>query len=133
MRTNRRDSDSSKPAVPPDPLAMLLARYPAGVQDLARAACSLIQITLEDADETVDSAAGVIGYGRGTGYSGLWCTVILSKKGIKIGLPGSASWPNPRGLLEGTGKRHRYVACSTLAELERPGIMELIQHARRAH
>jgi len=51
----------------------------------------------------------VVGYGYGPGYKGPVCTLILSKTGVKLGLPYAAALSDPDGLLEGTGKVHRFV------------------------
>jgi hypothetical protein len=56
----------------------------------------------------------------------------LSKKGIKLGLVGGATLPDPRGLLEGSGKVHRYVQLSKPADLKKVGLKTLVNAARGA-
>jgi hypothetical protein len=71
----------------------------------------------------------VIGYGFGPGYSGLVCTIIPSKKGVKLGVVYGARLPDPHGLLEGSGKQHRYVAFTEPADLEKAGLKDLLSAA----
>jgi hypothetical protein len=73
----------------------LLARHDAPVRKAAEALRTLLRDTLTGIEETPDESAGVIGYGYGPGYKGLIATIILSKKGVKLGLRGGASLPDP--------------------------------------
>lgn len=105
----------------------LLSQYPANVQEVARDLRELIITTVRDANEMVDAPARVIGYGHGDGYKGMICTIILSKKEVKLGIVGGASLPDPNGLLEGAGKKHRYVVLNEAADLKKKkGIAALI-------
>jgi hypothetical protein len=111
----------------PDPaFTTLLASYSKGVQDTARAARQLILGLIPGAVEVVDAKTAVIGYGYGTGYKEMVCTLILSKGGVKLGLVGGASLPDPRKLLEGSGKVHRYIPLGRPADLRRPGLRPLL-------
>ena len=107
--------------------AALLASYSKGVQDTARAARQLILGLIPGAIEVVDAKTAVIGYGYGTGYKDMVCTLILSKGGVKLGLVGGASLPDPRKLLEGSGKVHRYIPLARPADLRRPGLRPLLR------
>jgi len=80
------------------------------VQALFSGARALIHRLLPNVEETADASAPVVGYGYGPGYRGVVCTLILSKSGVKLGLARGAELADPRGLLEGSGKVHRYVA-----------------------
>jgi hypothetical protein len=51
---------------------------------------------------------------------------------VKLGLIGGASLPDPSGLLEGTGKVHRYVVVTSRADLRRPEIKALLHNASAA-
>ena len=109
-------------------LDSLLSSYPATVQEVARGLREMILQVVPDANEMVDAAARVIGYGHGDGYKGMICTIILSKKEVKLGIVGGATLHDPNGLMEGTGKKHRYIVLNTAADLkEKKGIAELIR------
>ena len=73
----------------------ILSPYPSEVQSLARSARALIAKVLPDAEEAIDGSAPVIGYGYGTGYKGMICTLLLSKTGVKIGLANGREPPGP--------------------------------------
>jgi hypothetical protein len=109
-----------------------LASYPAAVSELALSLRSIIVKTIPDAKETVDRSGRVIGYVVGPGYAGLACTIIPSKQGVKLGLVGGVDLADPLHLMEGSGKRHRYVQFNTRSDLERPGVSDLILSAKAA-
>ena len=109
-----------------------LASYPAAVSELALSLRSFIAKTIPDAKETVDRSGRVIGYVVGAGYAGLACTIIPSKQGVKLGLVGGVELPDPHHLMEGSGKRHRYVQFNSKSDLERPGVSDLSLSAKAA-
>ena len=104
----------------------LLDAYPSGVQEIALKARQLIFSNIPTVVETVDKKARVIGYSLGKGYAGLICTIILSKTGVKLGLVGGASLPDPERLLEGSGKVHRYVRLAKPTDVAKPGVKSLL-------
>src|SRR5262245_23660607 len=94
---------------PPNELTDLLSAYTSEVGSLTLNEREVILAAVPKAMEIIDAKARVIGYGYGTGYRDTIFTIILSKNGIKLGIVGGAELPDPSGLMEGTGKRHRYV------------------------
>jgi hypothetical protein len=110
----------------------LLARYDPPVPAIAEAVRRRLLALLPGVEEQADPTSNVIGYGYGEGYRNLICTLILSKKGVKLGLSGGASLPDPHGLLEGSGKVHRYVAIGSAEAAEDPRLAELIEAAATA-
>ena len=110
----------------------LLAAYPPDVKALTLAARKFVLDALPAADERVDPSVALIGYGYGPGYKGLICTLILSKSGVKLGVARGAGLPDPRGLLEGSGKIHRYVPLNRPSDLRRPGLKQLMKSAAKA-
>jgi hypothetical protein len=109
-----------------------MATYPKQVDELAQAARDMLKRALPGAEETVDLSARVIGFGYGPGYKGCVCTLILSQKGVKLGLAYGAALPDPKGLLGGSGKVHRHVELNSLADLKQPGLQALIKAALAA-
>ena len=107
----------------------LLASYSPDLGAIALAARELALTGIPGAIEQVDTKARVVGYGTGTGYADLICTIILSKSGVKLGLVGGATLPDPHGLLEGTGKVHRYVPLPSAADASRPAVRALLASA----
>ena len=111
--------------------AQLLDAYPEHIRTLADATRRFVTRVLPDVDEGVDQTAPLLGYSYGPGYRGAVATIILSKTGVKLGIVGGATLPDPRGLLEGSGKVHRYVQLRTAADLKRPGISALLKATSR--
>ena len=115
-----------------DDVLQFLREYPAAVGDLGRRLRDIIRAAMPGVHEELDRPGRVIGYGFGPGYSGLVCTIILSQKGVKLGVVHGAQLPDPHGLLEGSGKQHRYVALAKPSDLEKPGLEDLLRTAVKA-
>jgi hypothetical protein len=109
-----------------------LADYPADVRVLTRAARAFLTETLPGSAETLDESARLIGYSYGPGYKGLACTLLLSRKGVKLGIVRGSELPDPRQLLEGSGKVHRFVQLNAPADLKRRGLKTLVTTAYKA-
>lgn len=109
-----------------DEVKDFLAEYPPVVEEIALSLRGLILSVVPEAQEMVDRSGRVIGYGHGSGYKDLICTIILSKTGVKLGMVGGAELPDPKKLLEGAGKKHRYVQLQTLADLKKQGLKQLL-------
>jgi hypothetical protein len=110
-----------------------LSGYAAPVQQVARRARTSLLRTVPGCDEVLDAGSKVIGYGYGPGYSDTVCVLILSKSGVKLGLPEGASFPDPKNLLQGSGRRHRYVPLTTPQVIQTPGVRALIAVALDAY
>jgi hypothetical protein len=109
----------------------LLASVSAEVRELARQTRALILDVLPA--EILETVGGTdIGYGWTRGYKGLICVINVHAGWVNLGLADGAKLPDPAGLLQGTGKRHRHVRISTLADLERPELRELLEAASQA-
>ena len=113
-------------------VAEVLRPYPDDVQALTNKARQWLLKSLPGAEETVDPSAAVLSYGYGPGYRGMVCTLILSKSGVKIGFVRGAELADPGGLLEGSGKTHKYVQLHRASDLSAPGLKQLIKAARAA-
>lgn len=108
----------------------LAATYPPDVRRLARAARALIRKLLPKCEENVDIHGPYVSYGYGPGYRDMVTSLILSRKGVKLGV--LASVPDPYGLLQGDGKRWRHVVLKEPTDLRRPGVEEIVRAAHRA-
>jgi hypothetical protein len=97
------------------------------IADLARALCDRILSVFPGAVVTADREN--IGFGTGTGYQGLVFTVIPHRAHVTLGVANAVGLPDPSGLLEGTGKRHRHVKIRSDADLDRPDLHSLLQAA----
>jgi len=110
----------------------LLGSYPSDVQALAQSARGLLLKLLPGVQEGASSSAPVLAYGYGPGYRGMVCTLILSKTGVKLGLVRGAELSDPNGLLEGSGKVHRYIQLRTESDLDRAAVKQLVKAAHTA-
>jgi hypothetical protein len=110
------------------PADLLIATAAPDVRELATRTRALVRSVLpEDVLETVDG--NDIGYGWTSGYRGLICVISLYARWVNLGVADGSTLPDPHGLLQGTGKRHRYVRITQLADLEQPGLRELLAAA----
>lgn len=109
-----------------------LRTYPEHVREIALAARSSVIAVLPDSEETLDASAKVIGFGYGPGYKGLIFTLILSKKGVKLGVVRGAALHDPEGLMAGSGKIHRHVQLNSVSDVTQSGLRELMERAVKA-
>jgi hypothetical protein len=110
-----------------------LSGYDASVQQIARRARASLLKAVPGCAEDLDAGAKVIGYGYGPGYSDTVSVLILSKSAVKLGLPEGSSFPDPEHLLQGAGRRHRYVDLTTPRIIQSPGVRALIANALAAY
>jgi hypothetical protein len=110
----------------------ILSKYPEEVSALAIAARKLILKKLPKIIEIPDEKANMIAFGFANTYKDMICTVILSKKGIKIGFNKGSELPDPAALLEGSGKVHKYVQINKANDLKDPALQQLINEGLKA-
>jgi hypothetical protein len=110
----------------------ILAQFPERVTATGSRLRQFLLKHLKGVTEQPDEKANVIGYSYGTGYKDLICTIILSKKGIKLGFYKGAELPDPKKLLTGSGKVHRYVEINSEEDIRKPALLALLEHAVKA-
>ena len=123
---------STKAAPSTRTLKEMLAPYPRDVQSLARAARALMMDVLPKVKETVDPTGPYITYAYEPGYKGVVSYITVSKQGVKLGVARGASLPDPKKLLQGSGKSNRHVVIKTPDDLETPGLRQLVRAALAA-
>ena len=87
---------------------------------------------LPKVNETVDSTGPYIHYSYAPGYKGVVGYITVNQKGLKFGLANGASLPDPKKLLQGTGKAGRHIVVNTPADLRAPGLRQLVRAAHTA-
>lgn len=87
---------------------------------------------IPDVTEEVDVAAKMVAYSLGPGYTGMICTIIPSKKGVKLGFYRGSELQDPARLLTGTGKVHRYVELDS-EKVAGTELRKLVKAAIKAH
>ncbi len=83
--------------------------------------------------EEVDLPAKMVAYSHGKKYVDMICTIIPSKKGLKLGFYKGNELPDPGGLLEGSGKISRYVVIHSDEQIQSGEIKELLENALNAY
>ena len=121
-----------KRSMPTADAEAFLSLYPDAVRNVGLALRTTILAALPRVEETVDRPGRILGYGFGTGYAGAICTIIPSKTGMKLGIVNGASLHDPAGLLEGAGKRHKYVAVKDAATARSAAVTALLKAAYAA-
>ena len=79
--------------------------------------------------EQIDIPAKMIAYCYGQKYSEMICTIIPSKKGLKLGFYKGVDLPDPDKLLEGAGKISRYVEIKSAEQIKSASLKKLIESA----
>lgn len=79
--------------------------------------------------EQIDMPAKMIAYCYGQTYAEMICTIIPSKKGLKLGFYKGVDLPDPNNLLKGTGKYSSYVEIRSKDQLRSAALKQLIESA----
>ena len=111
----------------------ILSKYDEGVPKLGFQLREFLLRELKQIVEYPDGPANIIGYGYGPGYKQLLCTIIPSRKGIKLGFYKGSELPDPKKLLTGSGKVHRYVEIKSENVVKEPAIKKLVDEALKAY
>lgn len=88
---------------------------------------------LPDVEEQIDVPAKMIAYCYGRKYAEMVCTLIPSRKGLKLGFYKGVDLPDPDRLLEGNGKVSRYVEINEWADADSNALKALIRTAFEAY
>ena len=105
-----------------------LSKYDERVRQNAFALREVLFENLPNIIEQIDLPAKMIGYCYGQKYSQLLCTLIPSKKGIKLGFNWGIELPDPDKLLQGKGKISRYVEIESREQINSNSIKKLIKN-----
>lgn len=96
------------------------------LRKVVRGLRSLVKKSVPSAKETVN-AWGIPTFEAPDPF----CLYMLGKYHVTFGFHRGTSLKDPRGLLEGTGKKIRHVKLSDLASLKQKGLRELVRAAAR--
>src|SRR5438067_2122138 len=97
------------PAQPKESINNFLVSYDEEVQLRIEKYRKLIKKKFPEIEEQLDVPARMIAYSFGPKYADMICTIIPSKKGVKLGFYKGSELTDPKKLLTGTGKVHRHV------------------------
>ena len=107
----------------------ILMKYDESISSLGLHLRKFLLSQLDGCSEMPDISANMIAYGYGTGYIDMICTIIPSKKGIKLGFYKGSELPDPENLLTGSGKVHRYVEIKSEKDIRSRAIRQLMKEA----
>lgn len=110
-----------------DEIKTFLLQYDETVIENANIIRQIILAKLPGIIEQLDKPAKMISYSFGNKYSDMICTIIPSKKGIKLGFYKGNELTDPLGLLCGTGKTSRYLVVNTKEQINNIAIEDLLQ------
>ena len=110
----------------------ILTQYDESVSTLGFQLCDFLLSSLKDCTETPDFSGNMIHYGYGPGYIDTICTIIPSKKGIKLGFYRGSELPDPERLLKGSGKVHRYVEIKSKKDIQDRALKQLTKEGINA-
>jgi hypothetical protein len=110
-----------------DDLEAFLATFNPEVSRIVRKARELLLELIPGAVESKDNEN--LGFGIAPGYKGLIFTLIPERKYVNLGVFDGAALPDPEGLLQGKGKKHRHVRIHAESDLESPALRALLKLA----
>lgn len=110
-----------------------LSQYDEQVYNNALKLREILFANLPDIIEQIDLPAKMIAYCYGQKYTEMICTIIPSKKGLKLGFYKGADLADPGSLLDGTGKISRYLEIKSDKQIESNALKQLLASALAAY
>jgi hypothetical protein len=107
----------------------LLAAYAPPIRDLALAARKYLLEMFPGVIETVEMRPRIIGYGYGPRYVDMVCALMPTKAGVTLGIGYATELPDPKKILEGTGRVHRHVKLKNESDLKSSALRALLKAA----
>jgi hypothetical protein len=110
-----------------DEVGRFLEAYSPEIRTLTHQVRALIASITPDADENLKLGWKVIWYGFGPKMPDQFAVVMPTRNHVGLGFAYGSDLPDPKGKLEGTGKRMRHVKLRTGADVSDPAIAALIR------
>ncbi len=104
-----------------------LTGYDERIQSIILRTRELLLESIPGVVETRDSEN--LGFGISPGYKGLIFVITPHRDHVTLGIADGVDLPDPAGLMQGRGKRHRHVKLRHAAELDAPALRALISAA----
>jgi hypothetical protein len=120
---------TAKKSAPSKDVDAVLVLYAPGIRSLALAARDFVLESIPDITEIVDVKARIIGFGYSVRYADQVCMLMPTKAGVNLGIAYAMELPDPKKILEGTGKLHRHVKLKSEADLENLALINLLKAA----
>jgi uncharacterized protein DUF1801 len=118
---------------PPPELLKFLKPYDKATRDLALLLRDLVLDEMAPCYENIYDAysAVAIGYGSSEKLGDGIFHIAVYTKGANLGFNDGATLADPKGILEGSGKRIRHIKIRKPEDLERPELRAYIRRARK--
>ena len=110
-----------------DEIDRFLEAYSPDIRDLSNQVRALIASVSPDADENLKLGWKVIWYGFGPKMPDQFAVVMPTRNHVGLGFAYGSDLPDPKGKLEGSGKRMRHVKLRTAADVADPAIAALVR------
>jgi hypothetical protein len=110
-----------------DEIDRFLEAYTPEIRDLTHQVRALIASITPDADEYLKAGWKVIWYGFGPKMPDQFAVVMPTRNHVGLGFAYGSDLPDPKGKLEGTGKRMRHVKLRSSADAADPAIAALLR------
>ena len=110
-----------------DEIDRFLEAYAPDIRDLTHQVRALVASVAPDADEYLKLGWKVIWYGFGPKMPDQFAVVMPTRNHVGLGFSYGSDLPDPKGKLEGSGKRMRHVKLRTAAEVSDPAIAALLR------
>ena len=110
-----------------DEIDRFLEAYAPDIRDLTHQVRALVAAVAPDADEYLKLGWKVIWYGFGPKMPDQFAVVMPTRNPVGLGFSYGRDLPDPKGKLEGVGKRMRHVKLRTAADVSDPAIAALLR------
>ena len=110
-----------------------LSQYNEDVYNKALKLRELILKNLPEVQEQIDISAKMTAYTYGLRYNEMVCTLIPSKKGLKLGFYKGVDLSDPENLFKGNGKISRYIEIKKLEDIEIKPLTTMLKEAFKAY
>lgn len=98
------------------------------IKEIARQTRKLIYTVLPEVVEVVWIKQKNIGFGTGPKKkTEHFCWLMLATNHVNLGFNYGAELPDPKNLLEGTGKLFRHYKVKSIEDLSNPGLIKLLK------
>ena len=118
---------------PTDQLLEFLAPYDVKVGEIALALREIVLKEVPEARETLFRGYAVsLTYSLTDRWTQGFCHVVVYRNHVNLGFMKGAVLPDPKGLLEGSGKMIRHLRVASRDVLEKPQLPDLLRFLRSA-
>ena len=104
--------------------------FPSEIKEIARQTRALIYKILPNAVEVVWIKQKNIGFGTGLKKkTEHFCWIMPASKHVTLGFNYGAELPDPKKILEGTGKLFRHIKVKSNSDLSNPDLIALLKYS----